>query len=150
MRIAAIGLGVLVVALGSGAALAAGGGGGGAPSGGSFNMPERQMTPEEQAKAAYNQGVRAVKAADKLAKSADEATDEKKKTKGKKGKAEPEADDSAPPTPAWSGVIVADELAYLLRAFEKQGKSGPYFTLTFEKTEKPTDEVEWVDAEPTP
>ena len=80
MRIAAIGLGVLVVALGSGAAFAAGGGG--APSGGgSFNMPERQMTPEEQAKAAYNQGVRAVKAADKLAKAADEATDEKKKTK---------------------------------------------------------------------
>jgi tetratricopeptide (TPR) repeat protein len=44
-------------------------------------MPERQMTPEEQAKAAYNQGVRAVKQADKLAKAADEATDEKKKTK---------------------------------------------------------------------
>jgi tetratricopeptide (TPR) repeat protein len=79
MRIAAIGLGVLV-ALGSGAALAAGGGS--APSGGgSFNMPERQMTPEEQAKQAYNQGVRAVKAADKLAKSADEATDAKKKEK---------------------------------------------------------------------
>jgi tetratricopeptide (TPR) repeat protein len=79
MRIAAIGLGVLV-ALGSGAALAAGGGS--APSGGgSFNMPERQMTPEEQAKQAYNQGVRAVKAADKLAKTAEEATDEKKKTK---------------------------------------------------------------------
>jgi tetratricopeptide (TPR) repeat protein len=81
MRIAAIGLGVLIVALGSGAAFAAGGGGGGSPSGGSFNMPERQMTPEEQAKAAYNQGVRAVKAADKLAKTADEATDEKKKAK---------------------------------------------------------------------
>jgi tetratricopeptide (TPR) repeat protein len=80
MRIAAIGLGVLVVALGSGAALAAGGGG--APSGGgSFQMPERQLTPEEQAKQAYNQGVRAVKAADKLSKSADEAKDEKKKTK---------------------------------------------------------------------
>ena len=79
MRIAAIGLG-LMVALGAGAAFA--NGGGGAPSGGgSFNMPERQMTPEEQAKAAYNQGVRAVKAADKLAKAADEATDEKKKTK---------------------------------------------------------------------
>ena len=79
MRIAAIGLGVLV-ALGSGAAFAAGGGS--APSGGgSFNMPERQMTPEEQAKAAYNQGVRGVKAADKLAKSAEETTDDKKKTK---------------------------------------------------------------------
>jgi tetratricopeptide (TPR) repeat protein len=80
MRIAAICLGVLVVALGSGAAFA--NGGGGAPAGGgSFNMPERQMTPEEQAKAAYNQGVRAVKAADKLAKTAEEATDDKKKTK---------------------------------------------------------------------
>src|SRR4030095_1443772 len=79
MRIAAIGLGVLV-ALGSGAALAAGGGG--APSGGgSFQMPERQLTPEEQAKQAYKQGVRAVKAADKLSNSADEAKDEKKKTK---------------------------------------------------------------------
>ena len=79
MRIAAIGLGLLV-ALGAGAAFA--NGGGGAPSGGgSFNMPERQMSPEEQAKAAYNQGIRAVKAADKLSKTADEATDEKKKTK---------------------------------------------------------------------
>jgi tetratricopeptide (TPR) repeat protein len=82
MRIAAIGLGVLVVALaGPGTVFASGGGGGGSVGGGSFNVPERQMTPEEQAKAAYNQGVRAVKAADKLAKAADEATDEKKKTK---------------------------------------------------------------------
>ena len=65
MRVAAIGLGVLVVVLGSGAAFAAGGGG--APSGGgSFNMPEREKTPEEQAKSAYNQGIRAVKAADNL------------------------------------------------------------------------------------
>ena len=80
MRIAAIGLGLIVMAMGSCAVLAAGGGG--APSGGgSFNMPERQMTPEEQAKQAYNQGVRAVKAADKLARSAEETTDEKKKAK---------------------------------------------------------------------
>jgi tetratricopeptide (TPR) repeat protein len=80
MRIAAIGLGLIVVALGSGAAFASGGGG--APSGGgSFNMPERQQSPEEQAKSAYNQGIRAVKAADKLAKTAEEATDDKKKTK---------------------------------------------------------------------
>jgi tetratricopeptide (TPR) repeat protein len=79
MRIAAIGLALIYAAMGSCAAFAAGGG---SPSGGgSFNMPERQMTPEEQAKQAYNQGVRAVKAADKLAKAADEATDEKKKTK---------------------------------------------------------------------
>src|SRR5688572_8935309 len=82
MRIAAIGLGVLVVALASGAAFAAGGGGGGGSSGGgSFNMPERQLTPEEQAKKAFNQGVRAVKAADKLTKTAEEASDAKKKTK---------------------------------------------------------------------
>ena len=81
MRIAAIGLGVLVVALGSGAALAAGGGGAPSGGGGSFQMPERQLTPEEQAKQAYNQGVRAVKAADKLSKCADEAKDEKKKAK---------------------------------------------------------------------
>jgi tetratricopeptide (TPR) repeat protein len=80
MRIAAIGLGVLVVALSSGPVFAAGGGSSGGGNS-SFNMPERQLTPEEQAKAAYNQGVRAVKAADKLAKAADEATDEKKKTK---------------------------------------------------------------------
>lgn len=79
MRIAAIGFGVLVVVLaGSGVAFAAGGGSSG---GGGSSMPERQMTPEEQAKAAYNQGVRAVKQADKLSKAADEATDEKKKTK---------------------------------------------------------------------
>ena len=81
MRLAAIGLGVLVVALGSGAAFAAGGGGGAPSGGGSFDVPQRQLTPEEQAKQAYNQGVRAVKAADKLSKTADEATDEKKKTK---------------------------------------------------------------------
>jgi hypothetical protein len=39
--------------------------------------------------------------------------------------------------PAWSGDIVGDEAAYTVRAFEKQGKSGPYFTLTFERSEKP-------------
>jgi len=81
MRIAAIGLGVLVVALGSGAAFAAGGGGGGSSGGRSHDVPQRQLTPEEQAKQAYNQGIRAVKAADKLAKTAEEAKDEKKKTK---------------------------------------------------------------------
>jgi hypothetical protein len=40
-------------------------------------------------------------------------------------------------TPAWSGVIVSDEAAYSVRAFEKQGKSGLYFTLSFERIEKP-------------
>jgi len=39
--------------------------------------------------------------------------------------------------PAWSGDIVSDEAAYTVRAFEKQGKSGLYFTLTFERIEKP-------------
>jgi len=32
---------------------------------------------------------------------------------------------------------VSDEAAYTVRAFEKQGKSGLYFTLTFERIEKP-------------
>lgn len=47
---------------------------------------------------------------------------------------------AAPATPAWSGDIVSDEAAYTVRAFEKQGKSGMYFTLSFERTEKPSPE----------
>jgi hypothetical protein len=43
----------------------------------------------------------------------------------------------ATPVPAWSGDIVSDEAAYTVRAFEKQGKSGLYFTLSFEQIEKP-------------
>ena len=43
----------------------------------------------------------------------------------------------AVPTPVWSGDIVSDEAAYTVRAFEKQGKSGMYFTLSFEPIEKP-------------
>jgi hypothetical protein len=43
----------------------------------------------------------------------------------------------AAPTPAWSGTIVSDEAAYVVRAFEKQGKSGLYFTLSFERIERP-------------
>ncbi len=39
--------------------------------------------------------------------------------------------------PAWSGAIVSDEAAYSVRAFEKQGKSGLYFTLSFERIERP-------------
>lgn len=52
------------------------------------------------------------------------------------------AKDSAPaaPIPAWSGTIVSDEAAYAIRAFEKQGKSGLYFTLSFERVEKPAPE----------
>jgi hypothetical protein len=45
--------------------------------------------------------------------------------------------DGAAPTPAWSGTIVSDEAAYAVRAFEKQGKSGLYFTLSFERVEQP-------------
>ena len=40
-------------------------------------------------------------------------------------------------TPAWTGDIASDEVAYTVRAFEKQGKSGMYFTLSFERLEKP-------------
>lgn len=47
-------------------------------------------------------------------------------------------DPDAPPTPAWSGEIVSDEAAYAVHAFEKQGKSGMYFTLSFERREKAT------------
>ena len=51
------------------------------------------------------------------------------------------------PTPAWSGDIVSDEAAYTVRAFEKQGKSGLYFTLSFERIEKPAPaETRWDDA----
>lgn len=38
--------------------------------------------------------------------------------------------------PAWSGDIESDEAAYKVQAFEKQGKSGQYFTLSFERVEK--------------
>jgi hypothetical protein len=40
-------------------------------------------------------------------------------------------------TPAWFGDIVSAEAAYTVRAFEKQGKSGLYFTLSFERIERP-------------
>jgi hypothetical protein len=45
--------------------------------------------------------------------------------------------DADGPRLAWSGDIVGDETAYTVRAFEKQGKSGLYFTLSFEQIEKP-------------
>jgi hypothetical protein len=44
-------------------------------------------------------------------------------------------------TPAWAGDITSDEVAYTVRAFEKQGKSGLYFTLSFERLEKQADEA---------
>lgn len=43
------------------------------------------------------------------------------------------------PTPAWAGDIAGDEVAYTVRAFEKQGKSGMYFTLSFERIAKPVE-----------
>ena len=63
-----------------------------------------------------------------------------KPPRSKKDKAPPVDEE---PTPAWSGIIVSEESAYMVRAFEKQGKSGRYWTLSFEKTEKPAKEEEW-------
>lgn len=37
--------------------------------------------------------------------------------------------------PAWVGNVVGDEQTYAVRAFQKQGKSGPYLTLYFEAIE---------------
>ena len=48
------------------------------------------------------------------------------------------AKDAGPePMPVWSGDIVSDDAAYAVRAFEKQGKTSTYLTLTFERIEKP-------------
>jgi len=58
-----------------------------------------------------------------------EATPPKKAGRGGK-------DASAAPTPAWVGDIESEDAAYRISAFEKQGKSGMYFTLSFERTEK--------------
>jgi tetratricopeptide (TPR) repeat protein len=56
--------------------------------GGSMSMPStgssREQTPEDKAKALYNQGVREVKKADKYQKSAAEATDAHKKESAQK------------------------------------------------------------------
>ncbi len=48
------------------------------------NVPEREMTPEEKGKMAYNSGLRAVKKGDKNAANAEKATDERKKEKATK------------------------------------------------------------------
>lgn len=42
----------------------------------------------------------------------------------------------AAPTAAWSGDIESEEAAYTVRAFEKQGKTSTYFTLSFDRVEK--------------
>ena len=68
---------VLAILMASPVVLANGGNSGG---GGSFDAP-RQMSPDDEAKAAYSRGVRIVKDADKAAQAASEATDEKKKAK---------------------------------------------------------------------
>ncbi len=51
-------------------------------------------------------------------------------------------DTEAAPTPAWTGDITGSEAAYTVRAFTKQGKSGTYFTLSFERLEKRADDAE--------
>jgi hypothetical protein len=38
---------------------------------------------------------------------------------------------------------VSDEAAYTVRAFEKEGKSGMYFTLSFERLEKAPRPSSW-------
>ena len=46
--------------------------------------------------------------------------------------------------PTWVGDITGDDASYTVRAFEKQGKSGTYFTLSFERLEravKPAEDV---------
>jgi hypothetical protein len=42
-----------------------------------------------------------------------------------------------PQVPAWTGDISSEDAAYTVRAFEKQGKAGLYFTLTFERLATP-------------
>jgi hypothetical protein len=51
-------------------------------------------------------------------------------------------DAEAAPTPAWTGDITSTEAAYTVRAFPKQGKSGSYFTLSFERLEKRADDAD--------
>jgi hypothetical protein len=52
-------------------------------------------------------------------------------------------DKAAPPAPVWVGTIVSDEAAYKISAFEKQGKSGMYFTLSFEPAEREAKQPEF-------
>jgi hypothetical protein len=56
-------------------------------------------------------------------------------------------DANAAPTPAWTGEIESEDARYAIKGFEKQGKSGLYYTLSFERLEKKAREPdEWVDA----
>jgi hypothetical protein len=54
------------------------------------------------------------------------------KTSAKRGAAK-----EAAAIAAWTGDITGDEASYTVRAFEKQGKSGTYFTLSFDRIERP-------------
>ncbi len=51
--------------------------------------------------------------------------------------------------PAWVGEITGDEASYAVSAFEKQGKSGTYLTLSFERLERATAPVEEAAEEPS-
>ncbi len=55
------------------------------------------------------------------------------------------AKDETPPT--WVGEILSDEARYGVRAFEKQGKAGPYLTLMFERLEMAIEPVVVEEAE---
>ncbi len=43
--------------------------------------------------------------------------------------------DTGEPAPVWVGNVIGDEHTYAVRAFPKQGKSGPYLTLYFVESE---------------
>lgn len=74
-----------------------------------------------------------------------DAVEKPKAPKGKKG-----APVSAPELGlAWVGTIVSEDAAYRLSATEKQGKTDVYWTLGFERVERPSAENEWVDSDAT-
>ena len=47
------------------------------------------------------------------------------------------ASKSGDAAPVWTGSITGEEVSYSVRAFQKQGKSGPYLTLFFEPLDAP-------------
>lgn len=47
----------------------------------------------------------------------------------------PRSEDGKGAAPAWVGDVVGDEASFAVKAFAKQGKSGPYLTLFFERIE---------------
>lgn len=49
----------------------------------------------------------------------------------------PKARGGDEPAPAWIGDIEGEDGSYTVRAFQKQGKSGPYLTLSFEPAAPP-------------